>query len=128
MWFRPPEPYPAPVTWYPAGIALARRADALRGGAGRGTDRQDPAVPGSITSLRPSPIWTPAWHGARSYSAWTGSRLTSGTTSWQKPATASLLIDPRLGIAIGLRLDTANRGEAFDECRTGLDHIFLRRR
>jgi glyoxylase I family protein len=34
-----------------------------------------------------------------------------------------VLMDPRLGIAIGLHANTANRGEAFDECRTGLDHI-----
>jgi glyoxylase I family protein len=27
------------------------------------------------------------------------------------------------GIAIGLHANTANRGEAFDECRTGLDHV-----
>ena len=34
-----------------------------------------------------------------------------------------VLMDPRLGIAIGLHANTANRGEAFDECRTGLDHV-----
>jgi glyoxylase I family protein len=34
-----------------------------------------------------------------------------------------VLMDSRLGIAIGLHTNTANRGEAFDECRTGLDHI-----
>ena len=29
----------------------------------------------------------------------------------------------RRPIAIGLHTNTANRGEAFDECRTGLDHV-----
>jgi glyoxylase I family protein len=36
---------------------------------------------------------------------------------------AVLLVDQRLGIAIGLHTNTANQGEAFDECRTGLDHL-----
>lgn len=35
---------------------------------------------------------------------------------------AVLLFDPRLGIGIGLHANGANQGEAFDECRTGLDH------
>jgi len=34
-----------------------------------------------------------------------------------------VLMDPRLGIAIGLHTNTANQGEAFDECRTGLEHV-----
>ena len=34
-----------------------------------------------------------------------------------------VLMDPSLGIAIGLHTNTANQGEAFDECRTGLDHV-----
>lgn len=34
-----------------------------------------------------------------------------------------VLIEPRLGIGIGLHTNMANQGEAFDECRTGLDHI-----
>ncbi len=34
-----------------------------------------------------------------------------------------LLIDPRSGVAIGLHTNQANQGEAFDECRTGLDHL-----
>lgn len=36
---------------------------------------------------------------------------------------AVLLMDPRSGAFIGLHTNTANQGEAFDECRTGLDHI-----
>ena len=36
---------------------------------------------------------------------------------------AVVLMDPRSGSIIGLHTNTANRGEAFDECRTGLDHI-----
>jgi glyoxylase I family protein len=38
---------------------------------------------------------------------------------------AIVLIDPRSGAVIGLHTNAANRGEAFDECRTGLDHIAL---
>jgi catechol 2,3-dioxygenase-like lactoylglutathione lyase family enzyme len=34
-----------------------------------------------------------------------------------------MLLDPRLGIGIGLDYHQANQGEAFDECRTGLDHL-----
>ena len=34
-----------------------------------------------------------------------------------------MLLDPRSGIGIGLDFHQANRGEAFDECRTGLDHL-----
>jgi glyoxylase I family protein len=34
-----------------------------------------------------------------------------------------LLIDPGSGVAIGLHTNRANQGEAFDECRTGLDHL-----
>ena len=34
-----------------------------------------------------------------------------------------LLFDQRLGIGIGLHTNRANQGEAFDECRTGLDHM-----
>lgn len=36
---------------------------------------------------------------------------------------AVLLMDPRSGVLIGLHTNTANQGEAFDECRTGLDHM-----
>ena len=36
---------------------------------------------------------------------------------------AVLLIDSKSGLAIGLHQHTGNRGESFDECRTGLDHI-----
>ena len=36
---------------------------------------------------------------------------------------AVLLVDPRSGLAIGLHKNSANQGESFDECRTGLDHI-----
>jgi Lactoylglutathione lyase and related lyases len=36
---------------------------------------------------------------------------------------AVLLMDAAAGIAIGLHHNEANRGEAFDETRTGLDHI-----
>jgi glyoxylase I family protein len=36
---------------------------------------------------------------------------------------AVLLMEPRSGALVGLHTNTANRGEAFDECRTGLDHI-----
>jgi glyoxylase I family protein len=36
---------------------------------------------------------------------------------------AVLLIDPRSGVAIGLHTNRDNAGEAFDECRTGLDHV-----
>jgi glyoxylase I family protein len=34
-----------------------------------------------------------------------------------------VLMEPSPGIAIGLHADTANRGETFDECRTGLDLV-----
>jgi glyoxylase I family protein len=34
-----------------------------------------------------------------------------------------MLLDPRLGIGIGLDFHQANRREVFDECRTGLDHL-----
>jgi catechol 2,3-dioxygenase-like lactoylglutathione lyase family enzyme len=36
---------------------------------------------------------------------------------------AVLLIHPGSGVLIGLHHHTANQGEAFDEARTGLDHI-----
>ncbi len=36
---------------------------------------------------------------------------------------AVMLIEPASGLGIGLHHNTANRGEAFDEARTGLDHI-----
>lgn len=36
---------------------------------------------------------------------------------------AVLLIDPASGLLIGLHHNTANEGEAFDERRTGLDHV-----
>lgn len=36
---------------------------------------------------------------------------------------AVLLIDPRSGLAIGLHTNTGNDGQAFDEARTGLDHV-----
>jgi catechol 2,3-dioxygenase-like lactoylglutathione lyase family enzyme len=35
----------------------------------------------------------------------------------------AMLLDPRLGMGIGLDFHQANKGEAFDECRTGLDHL-----
>lgn len=36
---------------------------------------------------------------------------------------AVMLIDPVSGLTIGLHHNEANQGEAFDEARTGLDHI-----
>lgn len=36
---------------------------------------------------------------------------------------AVMLLDPVSGLGIGLHHNAANRGEAFDEARTGLDHI-----
>jgi glyoxylase I family protein len=36
---------------------------------------------------------------------------------------AVLLLDPSSGLAIGLHTNKGNRGEPFDECHTGLDHI-----
>jgi glyoxylase I family protein len=36
---------------------------------------------------------------------------------------AVLLVDQSSGVAIGLHTNQANAGEAFDECRTGLDHV-----
>jgi catechol 2,3-dioxygenase-like lactoylglutathione lyase family enzyme len=36
---------------------------------------------------------------------------------------AVLLMEPRSGALVGLHTNKANQGEAFDECRTGLDHI-----
>jgi catechol 2,3-dioxygenase-like lactoylglutathione lyase family enzyme len=36
---------------------------------------------------------------------------------------AVMLIDPASGLGIGLHHNAANAGEAFDEARTGLDHI-----
>ncbi len=36
---------------------------------------------------------------------------------------AVMLLDPASGLGIGLHHNTANQGEAFDEARTGLDHI-----
>ncbi len=38
---------------------------------------------------------------------------------------AILLTDPHSGLAIGLHHHDANKGEPFDETRTGLDHIGL---
>jgi catechol 2,3-dioxygenase-like lactoylglutathione lyase family enzyme len=34
-----------------------------------------------------------------------------------------LLPEPRSGLIFGLHTNTGNRGEAFDEVRTGLDHV-----
>jgi glyoxylase I family protein len=39
---------------------------------------------------------------------------------------AVMLLDPASGLAIGLHHHAANQGEAFDEARTGLDHIGFR--
>ena len=39
---------------------------------------------------------------------------------------AVMLIDPVSGLGIGLHHNAANQGEAFDEARTGLDHIGFR--
>ncbi|WP_105975301.1 VOC family protein [Streptomyces geranii] len=39
---------------------------------------------------------------------------------------ARLVIEPRTGLAIGLHHNDGNRGEEFDEVRTGLDHVSLR--
>jgi glyoxylase I family protein len=36
---------------------------------------------------------------------------------------AVMLLDPASGLGIGLHHNTGNQGEAFDEARTGLDHI-----
>ncbi len=36
-----------------------------------------------------------------------------------------LLIEPRSGVIIGLHANTGNDGKAFDESRTGLDHVAL---
>ncbi len=36
---------------------------------------------------------------------------------------AVLLVEPGSGVVIGLHTNQANAGEAFDECRTGLDHV-----
>ena len=36
-----------------------------------------------------------------------------------------LLIEPRSGVIIGLHANTGNDGKAFDEARTGLDHVAL---
>ena len=36
-----------------------------------------------------------------------------------------LLIEPRSGVIIGLHTNTGNDGKAFDEARTGLDHVAL---
>jgi glyoxylase I family protein len=36
---------------------------------------------------------------------------------------AVLLLDQRSGVVIGLHANRANEREAFDECRTGLDHV-----
>jgi glyoxylase I family protein len=38
---------------------------------------------------------------------------------------AVVLIEPRSGVLIGLHNNEGNRGESFDECRTGLDHCSL---
>jgi glyoxylase I family protein len=37
-----------------------------------------------------------------------------------------LLPEPRTGLIFGLHTNTGNRGEPFDEARTGLDHISFR--
>jgi glyoxylase I family protein len=37
-----------------------------------------------------------------------------------------LLVEPRSGLMVGLHTNTANKGEQFDEARTGLDHVGLR--
>jgi catechol 2,3-dioxygenase-like lactoylglutathione lyase family enzyme len=39
---------------------------------------------------------------------------------------AVLLLDPTSGLLIGLHHHDANQGEAFDEARTGLDHMGFR--
>ena len=39
---------------------------------------------------------------------------------------AVMLLEPSSGLVIGLHHNTANEGEAFDEARTGLDHIGFR--
>jgi glyoxylase I family protein len=39
---------------------------------------------------------------------------------------AVMLLDPVSGLGFGLHHNTANQGEAFDEARTGLDHIGFR--
>ena len=39
---------------------------------------------------------------------------------------AVLLVDPASGLLIGLHHNEANEGEAFDEARTGLDHVGFR--
>lgn len=36
-----------------------------------------------------------------------------------------LLVEPRSGVVIGLHTNTGNDGQAFDEARTGLDHVAL---
>ncbi|WP_333894240.1 VOC family protein [Mycolicibacterium gadium] len=36
-----------------------------------------------------------------------------------------LLVEPRSGVVIGLHTNTGNDGRAFDEARTGLDHVAL---
>lgn len=38
---------------------------------------------------------------------------------------AELLIEPRSGVLVGLHTNTGNDGAAFDEARTGLDHVAL---
>lgn len=38
---------------------------------------------------------------------------------------AELVIEPRTGLAIGLHHNAGNKGEEFDEVRTGLDHVSL---
>jgi len=36
-----------------------------------------------------------------------------------------LLVEPHSGVVIGLHTNTGNDGQAFDEARTGLDHVAL---
>lgn len=47
----------------------------------------------------------------------------SGWNGQEEAGYGVMLLDPRSGIGIGLDFHQANRGEAFDECRTGLDHL-----
>jgi glyoxylase I family protein len=71
----------------------------------------------TVTDLEASAAWYQRLFGL--------DRLPSTFPHYEREETgyAVVLMEPRSGAIIGLHTNTANRGEAFDECRTGLDHI-----
>ena len=103
-------------------VALARRIGAVRGELSM-TQTAGPRITGinhfsaTITDLEASVAWYQRLFGL--------DRVPFDFRHYEREETGYgvVLMEPRLGIAIGLHANTANRGEAFGECRTGLNHI-----